>query len=169
MKKMSDWWKKVVVYQIYPKSFKDTTGNGIGDLKGIIEKLDYLAELGIGALWLTPIYQSPQNDNGYDISDYYSIYNKYGSMEDFDYLVEEVHRRGMKIIMDIVVNHTSIEHQWFKQSRQSKDNKYRDYYIWKNAKEGKEPNNWQSKFGESAWQYDIRTHQYFIIIKSLLG
>ena len=132
------WWKKSVVYQIYPKSFNDTTGNGVGDLQGIIEKLDYLKTLGVDVVWLTPIYKSPQRDNGYDISDYFAIQEEYGTMEDFDRLLEEAHSRGIKIIMDIVVNHTSTENEWFKQSRQSKDNPYRDFYIWKDPKDGHE-------------------------------
>lgn len=156
------WWKKAVVYQIYPKSFNDTTANGKGDLQGIIEKLDYLNKLGVDVLWLTPIYDSPQNDNGYDISDYYTVYKEYGTMHDFDELLEEVHKRDMKIIMDIVVNHTSTEHQWFKQAASSKNNAYRDFYIWKDAIDNKEPTNWQSKFGGPAWEYDATTDQYFL-------
>ncbi|QOR68777.1 alpha,alpha-phosphotrehalase [Cytobacillus suaedae] len=156
------WWKKSVVYQIYPKSFNDTTGNGVGDIQGIIEKLDYLKELGVDVLWLTPIYKSPQRDNGYDISDYYSIYEEYGSMEDFDRMLDEVHKREMKIIMDIVVNHTSTEHEWFHQSMSSKDNPYRDFYFWKDGKNGKPPTNWASKFGGSAWEYDETTGQYYL-------
>ncbi|MCA0987637.1 alpha,alpha-phosphotrehalase [Alkalihalobacillus algicola] len=159
---MQPWWKKSVVYQIYPKSFNDTTGNGTGDINGIIEKLDYLKKLGIDVVWLTPIYDSPQNDNGYDISDYFSIYEEYGTMEDFDRLLEEAHARDIKIIMDIVVNHTSTEHQWFIESRKSKDNPYRDYYIWKDPVDGAEPTNWQSKFGGSAWQFDRETGQYYL-------
>lgn len=159
---MQPWWKKSVVYQIYPKSFNDTTGNGTGDINGIIEKLDYLKKLGIDVVWLTPIYDSPQNDNGYDISDYFSIYEEYGTMEDFDRLLEEAHARDIKIIMDIVVNHTSTEHQWFIESRKSKDNPYRDYYIWKDPVDGAEPTNWQSKFGGSAWQFDHETGQYYL-------
>lgn len=151
------WWKKSVVYQIYPKSFNDTQGNGVGDLQGIIEKLDYLEKLGVDVIWLTPIYQSPQRDNGYDISDYFSIHEEYGSIEDFDQLVEEAHKRHIKIIMDIVVNHTSTEHEWFKQASSSKDNKYRDYYIWRD-----EATNWQSKFGGSAWKLDETTGQYYL-------
>lgn len=151
------WWKKSVVYQIYPKSFYDTNGNGIGDLKGIIEKLDYLKKLGIEVIWLTPIYESPQKDNGYDISDYYKIHEEYGTMEDFDKLLQESHQRDIKIIMDIVVNHTSTEHRWFKESKSSKENPYRDYYIWKD-----EPTNWVSKFGGSAWEYDEGTNQYYL-------
>jgi len=157
------WWQKVVVYQIYPKSFQDTTGNGVGDIQGIIKRLDYLKELGVDVLWLTPIYASPQKDNGYDISDYYSIHHEYGKMEDFDQLLKEAHQKGLKIIMDIVVNHTSTEHEWFKQAASSKDNPYRDFYIWKDGKEdGSEPTNWQSKFGGNAWQYDEKTGQYYL-------
>jgi trehalose-6-phosphate hydrolase len=157
------WWKNSVVYQIYPKSFNDTTGNGVGDIKGITQKLDYLNELGIDVVWLTPIYKSPQRDNGYDISDYFNIHDEYGTMEDFDELLEEAHSRGIKIIMDIVINHTSTENQWFIESRKSKDNEYRDFYIWKDGKEdGSEPTNWQSKFGGNAWQYDEETGQYYL-------
>ncbi|MGG3912703.1 alpha,alpha-phosphotrehalase [Rossellomorea vietnamensis] len=157
------WWKKSVVYQIYPKSFYDTSGNGVGDIKGITAKLDYLKELGIDVVWITPIYKSPQNDNGYDISDYFNIHEEYGTMADFDELLEEAHSRGIKIIMDIVINHTSTENQWFIESRKSKDNEYRDFYIWKDGKEdGSEPTNWQSKFGGNAWQYDEETGQYYL-------
>ena len=157
------WWKKSVVYQIYPKSFYDTSGNGVGDIKGITAKLDYLKELGIDVVWITPIYKSPQNDNGYDISDYFNIHEEYGTMEDFDELLEEAHSRGIKIIMDIVINHTSTENQWFIESRKSKDNEYRDFYIWKDGKaDGSEPTNWQSKFGGNAWQYDEETGQYYL-------
>ncbi|MRX73369.1 alpha,alpha-phosphotrehalase [Bacillus lacus] len=157
------WWKKSVVYQIYPKSFNDTSGNGVGDLQGIIDKLDYLKELGVDVVWLTPIYKSPQYDNGYDISDYFSIHEEYGTMEDFDRLLEEAHQRGLKIIMDIVVNHTSTYHEWFQEAKKSKDNPYRDYYIWKDAKkDGSEPTNWISKFGGSAWQHDEQTDQYYL-------
>jgi len=157
------WWQKAVVYQIYPKSFQDTTGNGVGDIQGIIKRLDYLKELGVDVLWLTPIYASPQKDNGYDISDYYSIHHEYGTMEDFDQLLKEAHQKGLKVIMDIVVNHTSTEHEWFKQAASSKDNPYRDFYIWKDGKEdGSEPTNWQSKFGGNAWQYDEKTGQYYL-------
>ncbi|MEK3855392.1 alpha,alpha-phosphotrehalase [Cytobacillus sp. FSL H8-0458] len=157
------WWKKAVVYQIYPKSFNDTTGNGVGDIPGIIAKLDYLKELGVDVVWLTPIYKSPQRDNGYDISDYFSIHEEYGTMADFDKLLEEAHNRDIKIIMDIVVNHTSTEHQWFQEAKKSKDNPYRDFYIWKDPKEdGSEPTNWESKFGGNAWQYDEETGQYYL-------
>ncbi len=157
------WWKKSVVYQIYPKSFKDTSGNGVGDIKGITSKLDYLKTLGIDVIWLTPIYASPQKDNGYDISDYYSIYSEYGTMDDFDELVAEAHKREIKVIMDIVVNHTSTEHEWFQQARKSKDNPYRNYYIWRDGKgDGTPPNNWESKFGGSAWKLDEVTGQYYL-------
>ncbi|KKE78256.1 alpha,alpha-phosphotrehalase [Oceanobacillus caeni] len=156
------WWKKAVVYQIYPKSFRDTTGSGTGDIQGIIEKLDYLHHLGVDVLWLTPIYKSPHNDNGYDISDYYSIDPTYGTMEDFEELLTETHKRGMKLIMDLVINHTSTEHEWFKQAISSKDNEYRDYYIWKDPVDGKVPNNWESKFGGPAWQYDEKSGQYYL-------
>ncbi|SDY29926.1 trehalose-6-phosphate hydrolase [Evansella caseinilytica] len=156
------WWKKAVVYQIYPKSFNDTTGSGTGDLQGIIEKLDYLKELGVDVLWLTPVYDSPQRDNGYDISDYYSIYPEYGTMADFDRLLTEAHRRGLKIIMDIVVNHTSTAHEWFKKSSASRENDYRDFYIWRDGKNGEPPTNWKSKFGGPAWTYDETTDQYYL-------
>ncbi len=157
------WWKKAVVYQIYPKSFYDTTGNGVGDLQGIIQKLDYLKKLGVDVIWLTPIYKSPQNDNGYDISDYFQIHEEYGTMEDFDELLEEAHKRDIKIMMDIVVNHTSTEHPWFQEAKKSKDNPYRNFYIWKDPKEdGSAPTNWESKFGGSAWEYDEKTGQYYL-------
>ena len=156
------WWKKSVVYQIYPKSFNDTTGSGTGDIEGVIEKLDYLKELGIDVLWLTPIYDSPQKDNGYDIRDYYSIFHEYGTMEDVDRLLDQAHKRELKVIFDIVVNHTSTEHKWFVESKKSKDNPYRDFYIWKDPKDGKEPTNWESKFGGNAWQYDDATGQYYL-------
>ncbi|MGD6871803.1 alpha,alpha-phosphotrehalase [Sutcliffiella horikoshii] len=158
------WWKRSVVYQIYPKSFNDTTGNGVGDIQGIIEKLDYLKELGVDVIWLTPIYKSPQKDNGYDISDYFSIHEEYGTMEDFDQLLSQAHDRGIKVIMDIVVNHTSTEHEWFQKSIEQKDNNpYRDFYIWKDSKQdGSEPTNWESKFGGNAWQYDEETGQWYL-------
>lgn len=157
------WWKKAVVYQIYPKSFYDASGDGIGDIKGITAKLDYLKTLGIDCIWITPIYQSPQRDNGYDISDYYSIDETYGTMDDFDELLNEAHKRGIKVIMDIVVNHTSTKHSWFIEARKSKESPYRDFYIWKDAKEtGEPPTNWESKFGGSAWQYDDETGQYYL-------
>ncbi|MFV8828609.1 alpha,alpha-phosphotrehalase [Alkalihalobacterium sp. APHAB7] len=159
---MNEWWRKSTVYQIYPKSFNDTTGNGVGDIQGIIDKLDYLKKLGIDVVWLTPIYKSPQIDNGYDISDYFSIHEEYGTMEDFDRLLTEAHNRDIKIIMDIVVNHTSTEHEWFQKSQQSKDNPYRGFYIWKDPVDGKEPTNWVSKFGGSAWKLDEQTSQYYL-------
>ena len=155
------WWHKSTVYQIYPKSFNDTTGNGQGDINGIIEKLDYLKKLGVEVLWLTPMYKSPQADNGYDISDYYNIDENYGTMQDFEKLLEEAHRRGLKIVMDIVVNHSSTENEWFKKSEQE-DPEYRDFYIWKDAVNGKEPTNWQSKFGGNAWKYSEKRKQYYL-------
>ncbi|WP_409296648.1 alpha,alpha-phosphotrehalase [Peribacillus sp. SCS-26] len=160
---LQEWWRKSTVYQIYPKSFKDTTGSGVGDLQGIIQKLDYLKELGVDVIWLTPPYKSPQRDNGYDISDYYSIHEEYGSMEDFNQLLSEAHSRGIKVIMDIVVNHTSTEHQWFQEAASSKDNPYRDYYIWRDpASDGGVPANWISKFGGPAWKLDETTGQYYL-------
>ncbi|SHH65600.1 alpha,alpha-phosphotrehalase [Virgibacillus chiguensis] len=156
------WWKQAVVYQIYPKSFQDTTGNGIGDLQGIIQKLDYLKTLGVDVIWLTPIYQSPQRDNGYDISDYYDIDPMYGTMDDFEVLLEEIHCRNMKLIMDLVINHTSTDHVWFQEAATSKSNPYRDFYIWKDPVNGGPPNNWLSKFGGSAWEYDEQTEQYYL-------
>ena len=156
------WWKESVVYQIYPRSFMDSNGDGIGDIKGITSKLDYLKELGIDVIWLSPVYQSPNDDNGYDISDYQAIMKEFGNMEDFDEMLAAAHERGIKIMMDLVVNHTSDEHRWFVESRKSKDNPYRDYYIWRDAKDGREPNNWGSCFGGSAWQYDETTDMYFL-------
>ncbi|SEQ76525.1 trehalose-6-phosphate hydrolase [Virgibacillus subterraneus] len=156
------WWQKAVVYQIYPKSFHDTTGNGVGDIQGIIKKLDYIKKIGVDVIWLTPVYHSPQKDNGYDISDYYSIEPMYGTMEDFEELLAETHKRDMKLIMDLVINHTSTEHEWFKKASEFKDNKFRDFYIWKDATNGDVPNNWQSKFGGSAWQFDQKTNQYYL-------
>ena len=155
------WWHKSVVYQIYPKSFNDTTGNGQGDIKGITEKLDYLKKLGVEVLWLTPMYKSPQNDNGYDISDYYSIDESYGTMEDFEEMLREAHKRDIKIVMDIVVNHTSTENEWFKKSEEG-DPEYKDFYIWKDAVNGKEPTNWQSKFGGNAWKWSEKRKQYYL-------
>ena len=155
------WWHKSVVYQIYPKSFNDTTGNGQGDIRGIIEKLDYLKELGIEVIWLTPMYRSPQNDNGYDISDYYNIDELYGTMEDFEEMLSEAHKRGIKIVMDIVVNHSSTENEWFKKSEEG-DSEYKDFYIWKDAADGKEPTNWESKFGGNAWKWSEKRGQYYL-------
>lgn len=156
------WWKECVVYQIYPRSFKDSNGDGIGDLNGITEKLDYLKELGIDVIWLSPVYQSPGDDNGYDISDYRAILEEFGTMEEFDRMLQAAHERGIRLVMDLVVNHTSDEHPWFVESRKSKDNPYRDYYIWRSAKEGKEPNNWGSCFSGSAWEYDDTTDMYYL-------
>lgn len=156
------WWKESVVYQIYPKSFKDSNGDGIGDIKGIIEKLDYLKELGVNVLWISPMLESPQDDNGYDISDYRRIYEDYGTMEDYEEMLSEAHKRDIKVLMDLVVNHTSDEHNWFIESRKSKDNPYRDYYIWKAPVNGKEPNNWGGVFGGSAWEYDEKTQMYYL-------
>lgn len=156
------WWKEAVVYQIYPKSFKDSNGDGIGDLGGILEKLDYLEYLGIDVIWLSPIYQSPNCDNGYDISDYCKIMDEFGTMDEFDLLLEESHKRGIKIILDLVVNHTSDEHSWFQKSIDPEENPYWDYYIWKPGKEGKEPNNWGSWFGGSAWDYNESREKYYL-------
>lgn len=157
------WWDKSVVYQIYPKSFYDSNNDGIGDINGIIKKLDYLKELGIDVIWLSPVYESPMIDNGYDISDYYNIASQFGSMKDMENLIEEAKNRDIKIIMDLVINHTSDMHPWFKESRRSKDNLMRDYYIWKDPKkDGSEPNNWESVFGGSAWEYDSSTTQYYL-------
>lgn len=156
------WWKESVVYQIYPRSFMDSNGDGIGDINGITSKLDYLKELGINVIWLSPVYQSPNDDNGYDISDYQAIMEEFGTMEDFDRMLQAAHERGIKIMMDLVVNHTSDEHTWFVESRKSKENPYRDYYIWREGKNGEAPNNWGSCFGGSAWEYDQATDMYFL-------
>lgn len=156
------WWKEAVIYQIYPRSFADSNSDGIGDLNGITAHLDYLETLGIDVIWLSPVYKSPNDDNGYDISDYRDIMDDFGTMEDFDRLLAEAHRHHIKIVMDLVVNHTSDEHVWFIESRSSKDNPHRDYYIWKEPKNGKEPNNWGSCFGGSAWELDERTGMYYL-------
>ena len=156
------WWKEAVGYQIYPRSFKDSNNDGIGDIIGIISKLDYLKELGIDVIWVCPMYKSPNDDNGSDISDYPDIMDDFGNMEDFDLLLDEVHKRGMKLIIDLVINHTSDEHPWFMESKLSKDSKKRDWYIWRDGKDGVEPNNWESIFKGSAWQYDENTEQYFL-------
>ncbi len=156
------WWKEAVIYQIYPRSFADSNGDGIGDLNGVTEHLDYLEKLGVDVIWLSPVYKSPNDDNGYDISDYQDIMTEFGTMDDFDRMLAEAHRHHIKIVMDLVVNHTSDEHKWFIESRSSKENPYRDYYIWKDPKDGKEPNNWQSCFSGSAWQYDEATGQYYL-------
>lgn len=162
-----DWWKKSVVYQIYPRSFCDSDGDGIGDLNGITGKLDYLKELGADVIWLSPVYESPNDDNGYDISDYQAVMKDFGTMADFDRMLEEIHARGMKLVMDLVVNHTSDEHPWFQESRKGKDNPYRDYYIWKKPKEGKEPNNWGSCFGGPAWEYEESSGEYYLHLFSV--
>lgn len=157
------WWKEGTVYQIYPRSFMDSNGDGIGDIQGIIAKLDYLKHLGIDIVWLSPVYKSPNDDNGYDISDYQGIMDEFGTMADWEALLQGLHERGMKLIMDLVVNHSSDEHAWFVESRQSKDNPYRDYYIWRQGQaDGVEPNNWESCFSGSAWQYDEATDEYFL-------
>jgi len=156
------WWKESVVYQIYPRSFYDSNGDGIGDLRGIIQKLDYLKELGIDVIWLCPVYKSPNDDNGYDVSDYQDIMDEFGTLGDWDELLAEMHKRGIKLVMDLVVNHTSDEHLWFQESRKSKDNPYRDFYIWRSGKDGGEPNNWRSFFSGSAWQYDEQTGEYYL-------
>ena len=156
------WWKECVVYQIYPRSFKDSNGDGIGDLNGITEKMDYLKELGINVIWLSPVYQSPNDDNGYDISDYRAIMKEFGTMEEFDRMLRVAHERGIRLVMDLVVNHTSDEHPWFVESRKSTNNPYRDYYIWRPAKDGREPNNWGSCFSGSAWEYDDTTDMYYL-------
>lgn len=161
------WWKEVVVYQLYPRSFKDSNGDGIGDLKGIIEKLDYIKSLGIDVVWLNPVYESPNDDMGYDISDYRAIMKQFGSMEDFDLLLEGMHSRGIKLIMDLVVNHTSDEHEWFRESRKSRDNPYRNYYHWWDAEKGKPPYRWSIFDKESnAWKYEAATNSYYLHIFS---
>ncbi|MGC9458206.1 alpha,alpha-phosphotrehalase [Vibrio genomosp. F10] len=157
-----NWWKTATIYQIYPKSFCDSGLKGTGDIQGIINKLDYLHLLGVDAIWLTPIYESPMVDNGYDIADYYKINSDFGSMADFDELLKQAHQRGIRVIMDIVVNHTSTAHHWFQSALGDKQSPYRDYYIWKDPIEGKEPNNWQSKFGGNAWALDDKTGQYYL-------
>ena len=151
------WFKDAIIYQIYPRSFKDSNNDGIGDIKGVIEKLDYLKDLGINCVWLSPVYESPMDDNGYDISDYKKIHEMFGTMDDFKLMLDEMHKRGIRLIMDLVANHTSDEHPWFKESRKSEDNPYRDYYIWK-----KKPNNWTGFFGEKAWEYDELTDSYYL-------
>lgn len=159
---MKNWWKDSVVYEIYVKSFQDSNHDGIGDLRGIIKRLDYLKYLGVDVLWLTPIYESPNDDNGYDISDYQKIMELYGTMDDFEELLNQAHKKGLKIVMDLVVNHTSDEHPWFVESRKSTKNPYRDYYIWRDGKDGKEPNNWTNCFLGSAWEYDNDSNQYYL-------
>ena len=156
------WWKEAVVYQIYPRSFADSNGDGIGDLNGVTDHLDYLKELGVDVLWLSPFFASPNDDNGYDISDYQAIMKEFGTMEDFDRMLDGIHARGMKLVMDLVSNHSSDEHFWFTESRKSRDNPYRDYYIWRDGRDGKEPNNWGSCFSGPAWTYDEATDQYYL-------
>ncbi len=157
------WWKEGVVYQIYPRSYKDTTGNGIGDIYGIIEKLDYIKSLGVDIIWLCPVYKSPNDDNGYDIADYRNISEEFGGNKAFDVLLDEMHKRNLKLVMDLVANHTSDEHAWFEKSRASKENEYRDYYYWKQPNEnGGPPNNWQSFFNGPAWKYDEVTNEYYL-------
>lgn len=157
------WWKEAVVYQIYPRSFKDSDGDGVGDIQGIVSKLDYLQELGVDVIWLSPVYKSPNDDNGYDISDYLEIMDEFGTMQDWTQLLDGLHERGMKLLMDLVVNHTSDEHAWFAESRSSRDNPYRDYYIWRPGKSGNiPPNNWRSFFSGSAWKYDDTTGEYYL-------
>nr|WP_263323340.1 alpha-glucosidase [Neobacillus sp. Marseille-Q6967] len=160
MKKL--WWKEAVAYQIYPRSFMDSNGDGIGDIQGIISKLTYLKDLGVDVIWVSPMYESPNDDNGYDISDYQKIMKEFGTMADFDLLLKETHRLGMKLILDLVINHTSDEHPWFIESRSSVNSPKRDWYIWRDGKNGKEPNNWESIFGGSAWEYDEQTDQYYM-------
>jgi len=156
------WWKEAVVYQVYPRSFMDSNGDGIGDLQGIISRLDYLQWLGIDVLWLSPVYESPNTDNGYDISDYRAIMAEFGNMEDFDCLLSGLHERNMKLMMDLVVNHTSDEHEWFRMARSKKDSPYRDYYIWRPNRDGKFPNNWASFFGGSVWKLEEQTNEYYL-------
>lgn len=157
------WWKESVIYQIYPRSFMDSNADGIGDIKGITSRLDYLKYLGIDVIWLSPVYQSPNDDNGYDISDYQAIMDEFGTMEDFDEMLKEAHNRNIRIVMDLVVNHTSDEHRWFIESRKSKENEYRDYYIWREGKApNTPPNNWGACFGGSAWEYDKQTNMYYL-------
>ena len=158
----AEWWKRAVIYQIYPRSFCDSTGNGIGDLRGVVERLDHLAQLRVDAIWLSPFYPSPMHDFGYDVSDYTGVDPLFGSLDDFDRLVEAAHRRGIGIILDWVPNHTSIEHPWFRESRSSRDSPLRDWYVWADALDGGEPNNWQSVFGGPAWTLEVTTGQYYL-------
>ncbi|WP_180955208.1 glycoside hydrolase family 13 protein [Peribacillus deserti] len=160
MKKI--WWKEAAAYQVYPRSFMDSNGDGIGDIRGIISKLDYLKEMGIDVIWICPIFRSPNADNGYDISDYQDIMDEFGTMSDFDELLEESHARGMKVILDLVINHSSDEHPWFIEARSSADNPKRDWYIWSDGKDVAEPNNWESIFSGSAWEFDENTNQYYL-------
>ncbi|TXW92657.1 glucohydrolase, partial [Klebsiella pneumoniae] len=160
---MSSWWQKAVVYQVYPRSFQDSNGDGIGDLKGIIQRLDYLAYLGIDAIWLSPVYKSPNDDNGEDISDYQELLDEFGTMEDMEILIAEAMKRNIRIVMDLVVNHTSDEHPWFVEARQSRDNQYRDFYIWSDPdSQGNPPNDLGSTFSGPAWEYSELTGQYYL-------
>jgi oligo-1,6-glucosidase len=156
------WWKESVVYQIYPRSFMDSNGDGIGDIPGIISKLDYLKELGIDVVWLSPVYQSPNDDNGYDISNYQKIMDEFGTMEDWENLLYEMHERGIRLVMDLVVNHSSDEHEWFVEASKSKDNPYRDYYIWRPSIDNEPPTDWMGVFGGSAWEYSLQTNEYYL-------
>lgn len=161
------WWKEATAYQVYPRSFNDSNGDGIGDIQGVIEKVDYLKDLGIDVVWLSPVYQSPNDDNGYDISDYKAIMDEFGTMDDLDELLDELHKRDMKLIMDLVINHTSDEHKWFIESRSSKESPYRDYYMWHPGKEdGSRPNNWESIFSGSVWEWDEKTKEYYLHVFS---
>lgn len=163
MSQTRKWWKEAVVYQIYPRSFKDANGDGIGDLQGIISQLDYLKALGIDVIWLSPFYQSPNADNGYDISDYRAIMSDFGTMADFEELLYQVHQRGLKMVVDLVVNHSSDEHFWFREALKGKDNPYRDYYIWRPARRGgRLPNDWLSFFSGSAWELDEASNEYYL-------
>lgn len=164
---MKAWWKESVVYQVYPRSFYDSNGDGIGDLKGVIQKLDYLKDLGIDVIWLNPVYKSPNDDMGYDIADYQAIMDEFGTMEDWEELLNQCHKRDIKLIMDLVVNHTSDEHKWFIESKKSKDSKYRDYYIWRDGYGDMEPNNWQSFFSVPAWDYCEESKQYYMHLFSV--
>lgn len=164
--KQTKWWKNAVVYQIYPRSFQDSNGDGIGDIPGIISRLDYLYELGINVIWLSPVYESPQDDNGYDISDYYGIFHEFGTMEDMDELIREAGKRGIKIVMDLVANHSSDEHPWFIEARKSRDSAYRDYYIWRDGEEGQPPNELRSSFSGSAWEWDAETNAWYLHLYS---
>lgn len=162
MSKRKDWWKSSVVYQIYPRSFMDSNGDGIGDIRGIISKLDYLQQLGVDVVWLSPVYQSPNDDNGYDISNYEEIMDEFGTMDDLEELLDEMHKRSIKLVMDLVVNHTSDEHQWFVEAKKSKENPYRDFYIWRTGKDNHPPTDWQSSFGGSTWEYSPETDEYYL-------
>lgn len=158
----SDWWKKSVVYQVYPRSYQDSNNDGIGDLPGLTSRLAYIKNLGADVIWLNPIYKSPDKDNGYDISDYRSIQPEYGTMDDFNQMLQRAHSLGLKIMMDLVVNHTSDQNKWFQESKKSKDNPYRDYYVWRDPVDGHEPNNWGSYFNGSTWKFDETTGQYYL-------